>query len=582
MQYVKNGDSMTRAVIDRFCGLDRSGPLCRESAFELRNFRLLSDGSLERREGARVLAHLSDAIRGATSIRRDGVYESYVVAGQTVYYLARESEEYVPQSIGELGTATGSVEFFYHSGVLVLMDGAEMWSVTPTSLEKMEAYVPLYGKDWSQLNTEDNVVNEKPNLLSKRLRIRYRLTANTNMVNLNGLSCVTCDGLFIDGVKSTNHYFNKSGGTISLGRQYPVGTVVDVFVSMADTYLAQRPTICQARRMAGVGNLAEERAMLYDIPDDKQVWIGHSTAREDRVMVRKAFPNCCMIYLTEKDKYSIGKSNVEVTGVCHQYDRSLIFTAGETWMADGEEYENGALRMVTVNSTQGCTSRDACATLGNTPLSICDNRILAWNSHTDERDECNAVSISLPIEPLLGESFATKGAVCVNPARNEVWFYLPGEASRILIWQADSKTWTSFDGFVADRLFCLGDHIGFYRGNTLYCLDDPEGEDTDETGVRRSVEGEYLSSYLDFGQPTAIKHVTDADVFAQCDAGEMTLVLQRADGKRTETYVQGEGQQLSLMHCRVNVGRFRFLRAGFYTPGQGGVRVFGLRVTARH
>ena len=41
-----------RVSIDRFEGLDRSAPLCGSAgSFELRNFRLMSDGSLQRREG---------------------------------------------------------------------------------------------------------------------------------------------------------------------------------------------------------------------------------------------------------------------------------------------------------------------------------------------------------------------------------------------------------------------------------------------------------------------------------------------------------------------------------------------------
>lgn len=582
MQYVKNGEGATRAVIDRFGGLDRLGPLCREGAFELRNLRLLSDGSLQRREGVRPLLHLSDAIRGATCIQRGGARESYLVAGKTVYYLTQEEGAYTPHAIGQIGTSEGSVEFYYHGGILVLMDGEELWSVTPTGVERTEAYIPLYGKDWSYEAAKKREIYETPNLLSRRLRIQYRLAEESNTVSTQPLYPVSCDRLFIDGEELTNISYSQSDGLISLGRHRAAGTVVEIFVTMPASFISQRKTICRARRMTSVGDPMSERVMLYDAPDEAQVWISRATRWEDRLRIRQVLPGCCMIYLTENDRYSIGKGNVEVTGACHHYDRSLIFTAGETWMADGGEYENGTLRMITVNSTQGCTSRDGIATLGNTPLCVCDNRILAWNSRTDERDECNAASISLPIESLLDERFATKGALYADPVHNEVWCYLPGEASRILIWQEDSKSWTSFDGLVVDRVFCLEGRVGFYHGNTLYCLDEQADVDTDANGETRPIEIEYLGSYLDFGEPAAAKHVSSAEAFAQCEAGKMTLLLQRADGKKTAVCMQGQGGQLSLLHRRVNVGRFRFLRVGFRTSCKGAVRVFGLHVTARH
>ena len=581
MQYVKNGEGEIKAVMDRFTGLDCTGPLCSERSFELRNLRLLSDGSLQLREGLVPLLELADDIRGATVIRRGGVDEGYLAAGNTVYYLTKEDVGYVAQSIGTLNSLSGKVEFFHVGGILVLMDGEEMWSVTPSGMEATQAYIPLYGLNWSESNISSNTVHEKPNLLSKRLRIRYRLTTDTNSVSARALGPVSCDRVLVNGERIEGYTYSKTTNAVSLGKKYTTGSIVDIFVTMTDDFAPRRAEICRARRMASVGNPLSERVMLYDTPDDNRVWISRTAPWENRVFVREQYPESLMIYLTDEDQYSIGTKDTRVTGVGYHYDRTLIFTSSETWMADGTEGEDGTLHMSVINSTQGCTATGGVEMLGNVPLSISGRRILVWDGNTDERDECNAKVTSASVEPLFSEAFATGGTMYLDRARGELWCYVPGRASRILIWQTEEGSWTSFDGFVPDLVFDLSGRVGVCCGNTLYVLDEAAGVDTDEVGVEHPINGEFLSAFLDFGQPGAIKHIRHAQVTAQCESGAMTLLLGRADGQSLEVELAGDGEVLSLLHRRISMGRFRFLRVGFRTSGKGRARIFGLGITAR-
>jgi hypothetical protein len=219
--------------------------------------------------------------------------------------------------------------------------------------------------------------------------------------------------------------------------------------------------------------------------------------------------------------------------------------------------------------------------LGNVPLSISGRRILRWDGNTDERDECNAQVISAPVEPLFPEAFATGGRIHLDSSRGELWCYVPGRASRILIWQTEVGSWTSFDGFVPDLVFDLSGRVGVCCGKVLYVLDQTAGVDTDEMGVEHPINGEFLSAFLDFGQVGAIKHIRHAQVTAQCESGAMTLLLERADGQSQAVDLAGDGEVLSVLHRRVNMGRFRFLRVGFRTRGKGRARIFGLGITAR-
>ena len=221
MKYQKTNDAKGELVLDSFCGLDRSAALCGgKGSFELRNLRCMKDGTLARRPGLVPLLTFPEAVRGAVSVRRGGGEEWYVVAGDTVYVLSDTSGGCTATPIGTLTTKTGAVSFLCHDAVLLLRDGAELYAVTSDALHPVEAYAPLYGKEWQSGDVTTHIPNERPNLLSRRLRVQYRMTEKSQSLALRSLTPESVDAILVNGEPYAGNFsYNKSSKMIYMGRE---------------------------------------------------------------------------------------------------------------------------------------------------------------------------------------------------------------------------------------------------------------------------------------------------------------------------------------------------------------------------
>jgi len=588
MKYETMSDRTRQVVIDSFGSLDRSVALCGgKGSFELRNLRRESDGSLTRRGGLVPLVTLEGDVRGGTTVLREGVQEHYVVAGSGVYHLSEQDNGMNAVRIGSLTTVEGQVDFACFSGTVLLLDGAQLWTLTPESMTPTEAYVPLYGKDWSPTDLTTHVMNEPPNLLSRRLRVRYTLTDATKNVTLSTLVPDSIDAILINGKRyEGNPSYSPISCLVSIGNEMPAGAQVEVYMTMPADFAAARSDVTTCRRMAAIGQAERPRMMFYCGADAASVYLSRAISQTECDRIRTAVADACMLYVTEQDKITIGDGIHAVTGACRHYDRSLIFTACGTWMADGEENADGTLKLTSINTTQGCSHAGAFLTVGNDPITVHGHCVLRWNSKTDERDECNAAPISMPIETMLPSDFGRSAAVCMDEASGEIWFYRPDKQGRVFVYQTTCDGWTSFDGFLPHVVFAFAGGVGVGIGHTLYAVSAEATADTLITeahpeGERVGIDAEYAGSFADFGLATQSKRLGAAEVVASCKDHTVHLTLQSVNGRRQRVPMGGDGNEISLMRRRTTLGRVRFVRIGLHADHDGPMRLYAIRLSAR-
>lgn len=569
--------------LSSFGGLDRSGPLCGgKNCFELRNMRLTASGKLVRREGYAPLVTLDAAVRGVYSLSRNDADELYAVAGDQVYFLSLQEQ---PRLLGNIGTQEGEVQFFRYDRKLLLLDGKEIWVLRPSGIEPIQPYIPLYGKDWATDigGDQPRLVYEQPSVLCNRLRIRFCPMYGALEYFFDTLPVTQIEQIYVNGVRYERMYFfDATGRTLKLSDGYDKGDIVEVLVTVDESFCGDKGTLMGATGVASVGNTEAERLLFYGgtVPRGS-VYMNHTVERDEYELCKRMQPDTCALYLTASGTLTLGDGMCAVTGACRHFDRSLVFTDSMTWMTDGKESESGQLQLIPINTTMGCSSEGAYTVVGNEPITVMGRRVLRWNSKTDERNECNAEIISREIEPLLDAEFGKRARVFTDAQRGEVWFYMPGKQGRILIRDEQRECWTSFDGFVPDGMFAFGERIGFFAGATVFLFDPEALVDTDEQGRTLGIETEFMSSFQDFGHSGRVKRPVGATVLASCGDGRAELILQHVSGRERTVLLRGDGNEISIMQARTLGGRFRYVRIGLRCSDVREWSIHGIRIKVR-
>ena len=164
----------------------------------------------------------------------------------------------------------------------------------------------------------------------------------------------------------------------------------------------------------------------------------------------------------------MGEGRYPVKGLSRHYDRLLIFTDGDTWMANSADCQSEHIPVMNINSHVGCSSVGGTAVIGNSPVTVWKNGIYRWTSETDELNECNAYCISNEISENLDASFFANAVAFKNPKENELWFYDPIKANNVWVYNISKGAWYRFVGITAVGFFDANGQIGFYSNRTIY------------------------------------------------------------------------------------------------------------------
>ena len=163
MSKIKPERADVREVFDGFGGIGEKG-LSTGKATDMRNFRLLPDGALEKRCGWEVRQRFASDVRAVWQ----GVIEEssciFVVVDDTVYRFVGDNQ----YEVGVLTDSVGHVDFAFYLGRLYLFDENEIYvySETLNKFDVAYGYAPLFGRNWHP--TDQGAINEPLNLFSAR------------------------------------------------------------------------------------------------------------------------------------------------------------------------------------------------------------------------------------------------------------------------------------------------------------------------------------------------------------------------------------------------------------------------------
>jgi len=483
-------------TLDSFGGLDPGGS---DGSFtSIVNFRI-KNGRMVKRSGTKLLETYPAEIRGLWFGDFDGEAQLFCVAGDKLYRGTGTART----EVGTLLTDSGRVCIYFRRGKLYLLDGTEFYSSDGQTVSTVEGYVPTI-----RISSDETLGTAycDRNRLTNRVRMKVNPARAGDVYpiwgNVAEIEDVTLNGSPVD-------YTLKGSGTsttIAINSVY--GELIVTYRLVDEGY---REDFVKHLYSLSYSSLGDDTVFLYGGETKSRViysgWADGSPRFD---------------YFPVENRIDAGTGDRPVTSLLRQYDSIMLFTSGETYMAEPERSENSAGYMkvsyplYTLNPNIGSCGFENARQADDHPVSLSRDGVHRW-IETDTQGERTAQLISERIDTLLTSSILANAITHVCRRHGEYWIYSGGE---ILVYNIKSGLWYSFSGINADG-FIETDETCYWSGDSIYSFDDSLGTDCG-TPFEASCE----TGFIDFGYPHLNKRLHRA--FVSFDASEKDFGCCRA------------------------------------------------------
>lgn len=550
---------------------------------DIRNFRVGTNGTLEKRYGYRHLMTFPSAPRAFWHGYIAGEKKTYVLCEDTVYLvdLAAKSCE----KISVVETTEGPADFFFYYNVLYLLDGKYIWSVNDRFVNRVFGYVPHHIKD--RKTYARNEIYQPLNLLNRFARLSYRVTdVDPIPYLLVDHPIEQIEAVYLNGTRLSTEEYDYSTLLPSINiRDLKEGDEITAYVQYKG-FATELDSLRSTTSAAVFGGISNSRVFLWDGNQKNVMFASGFVSREELKGSQGFYPTSDALYFPEHYEFSVGNGQYTIRAVARHFDRLLIFTEGDVWMANNEACGYEDFPTMNINSTVTCAAKNGAAILGNDPVSVGKHTLFRWTTETDEKNECNAYSLSAPIDSELCEQFFAKAVLYTDTGRGELWFHGRDEEGTVWIYSLPHSAWFRFTGIHADRFFDLDHEVAFFLGKELFCFDPSLLEDYGVDGTPIPIVASFQSGALDFG--TDAKKKLDSFVLRADESDEVPTVRICADGLGEVVFPMGlhpttanrAGNHTVRRH-RLHSGRFHHATVTVTAEGAFPLRIHGLSLAAR-
>ena len=526
----KNSKKRLVASYSGFKGIDtRMSHSGKENIFEIRNFNILPNGSLQRRMGYKTLFTAPDKIRAVWSGYLDGYSGCYFIAKNQIYQLYEVMN--TAGTVASIGTSSGDAEFFSLKNSLYITDSKNLYQLNGISVSNVIGYVPLFGKDWPVGYIGE--INEPLNLLNRHARITYKAGSSPSSYLRTMYPVESVQAVYRNGDKMPvgTYDIDSSLNTINLmGIQS--GDYIEVNLTFATRTSEERNALLSCRSATVFGGVNNSRLFMWNGDKKSTVFISRYVDDESVSNAEERYPGCGIIYFPEGNAVTVGGGGAPVMAVAKHYDRLIIFTSEDAWMANNSTCDIEPFPIMNINSSTGCSVNHGAVTVGNDPISIGNKALYQWTSDTDELNEANAYSISEQISEMMSPYYLRNGIIFADKENRQIWLTSRANRGTVWIYDVEKKQWFCYDNINADMFFKASESIGFINGKNLCIFYDDltrdfgSVNDTEGTEIVASLQ----SGNLDFEVPYSKKlssftlkgDLNDSDTLIEflCDNGE--------------------------------------------------------------
>ncbi len=581
MSFFSTKNALAKVEFDGFGGIDTSKPASlSNNAAKIENFRILPDGSLQRRD---CFYGKLDLVRKVKAICRcfvKGKYVFYTIAGPYIYKYDHTSGQVT--QLGSIGTGNGRASMFQYMGAVYLIDGREIYEIIDDKLSVVTGYAPLIGKDWGT-DGQTGELNEPLNLLNSYARISYSVKDPSAVLlgfpqYVTSVDAITVNGVLVD---SSRYYVNWNYFAVSINEMKKDDTVM-LYLTV-DSSMVKKNEVVKNTEAYVFGGINNSRVFLWGGLKKNVVFPSRSVSNASLTESQLIYPNTSKLYFPKDGNFIVGDGNYDVKAVGRHYDRLLIFTEGDTWMADSDISSEDGFSTMRINTAWGCSSMGGVSKAGNDPITISRDRIMRWRSNTDELNDCNAYCISDGISSLLEKDFFTSAIVYEDKYNGEVLFRDPNDVEgRVYVYNTLSSKWYTYLGINANIFFEGPDGLAFVSGGEIYFFDKSLECDKAMDGSSKTVSAVYESNQLDFGMPERSKKFMGINLVGELgENGELEAEITNECETINKRFIGSRSYLIESFYSRLSSARFRRGSIRLSTSSNYPTRIFKMNVTVK-
>ena len=549
----------------------------KESSAYIENFRIKSDGSLEKRYGYKHVASLgNEIIIELWSGEIEGVKKCFLATDlRKIYSLNMETGEL--HHIGSFPESSHPAAFFFYQGALYFKNSRSNYKITDTAIINMPGYVPLIGKDWG--TSYPGELHESINIMHKTIRISYKVPElHTSMLpTLYPISSVIAlykNGSLMD---SSKYFIDERFNTINV-TELDTG---DEFVALLDmkSYNPNTDMFRISKKASVYGEINDTSIYLLGSPRKNLIPVSRFVSKEDDEACNSIATDYGNIYFPLDDMLTVGDGAYKSTAVVKLYDRLVIFNKKEAWMADSAALNGEKIASINISREEGCNMINACAVVNDVPYTVSNNAVLKWSIDTNDPNKSKIESITKGISEYLSPEFFEGAMLYYHSANNELWLYNKDVGNTAYVYNLDNKSWVAVSNITPHVLFEYGDDLCFYDMNNIYRFSKELDEDTKSDGSIHPITARFESGILSFGS-TDTKRLSTGKVIGDLMGGSLNMELMCDTGETVSLPIETDNEH-SVVVRRLNSGRFRNLKFSFSCNGKAGMTVHSLKLTTR-
>ncbi|MEA4833341.1 MAG: hypothetical protein VB118_12100 [Oscillospiraceae bacterium] len=509
--------------LEKFTGLYCSGDGETEipdgSSPNMTNFRITPGYKLKRRDGFRVLKETGASIRGiACGINAADGGEYFLAVSGTGVLSSNDGFD----TLSEIGSISGAgkVSFFEFGGSVYILGETEIKRFNGTELSDIVGYRPKVTV--STPPSGGGTLFESPNLLTGSVTQCFTPDGASKIYKLALSEITSVDGVRYNGIQmqESQYTVNAANGTVTFinapAEIYPDCLEID-YTRVSD----QKSKILKCRYAVSFGGANDTRAFLWGNPDYPAVifYSGIANGKPD------------FSYFPEENFNLIG-SGAPVTSLVRQYDRLIIYTAGEAYYsyietvagADGIRYASFPVN--TLSGERGNLCEGPAQLMDNVPVTFSHDGLYKWIS-TNIRDERNARLFSHRISELLLREASSPPYIFNRKAASEL-FTVCGTHSFVYNYALDVfYKYTS----VPVIIMCEGNSGELYFADTSGRICATGGN----TDAGDSIKAEWYSKYFDFGSSSKVKNIYGATAVIEPDENTKCEMSWASDKEGLDT-----------------------------------------------